>query len=521
MNTYLRYSLLLATAVSCGGFVFGFDASVISGAIGLVAVEFGLGAWEQGMIVSAPTLGATLAALFAGRLADQIGRKRVLIITAWLYLIAGVWSCLATSFATLALARFIGGIAFASLILAPMYIAEISPAKHRGKFVSINQLNIMLGFSAAYFVNYLILDAARSGAGASFGLSSDGHAWRWMLGAEIVPSAIFLVLLYFIPESPRWLFLKGKEQQAREVLERVVDPEDRAAQMAEIQKHVAGKQQDLRNQLRTLFGPRLRKVLAIGLIVGILQQATGVNAIYFYAPTIFEQSGIGTNAAFAQAIWVGVINVVFTLISMMAIDRFGRKPLLLTGLAGVVLSMGLCGYGFATATYQLTSEKIATMAPEVDRIKLSALEAVTYGSDVEFKRALAGALGEADSQAHQAELIKAAVTMNPTLILTGILGFVASFALSLGPVMWVLLSEIFPNHMRGLAISTVGFINSGVSFLVQLVFPWELATIGSAATFLIYGGFALVGLGLVYWMVEETKGRSLEQIEDRLTLPVH
>ena len=166
MNTYLRYSLLLATAVSCGGFVFGFDASVISGAIGLVATEFGLGAWEQGIIVSAPTLGATLAALFAGRMADRIGRKRVLIITAWLYLVAGVWSCLSTSFATLALARFIGGIAFASLILAPMYIAEISPAKHRGKFVSINQLNIMLGFSAAYFVNYLILDAARSGAGA-------------------------------------------------------------------------------------------------------------------------------------------------------------------------------------------------------------------------------------------------------------------------------------------------------------------------------------------------------------------
>ena len=255
--------------------------------------------------------------------------------------------------------------------------------------------------------------------------------------------------------------------------------------------------------------------------MGILQQATGVNAIYFYAPTIFEQSGIGTNAAFAQAIWVGVINVVFTLISMMAIDRFGRKPLLLVGLAGVVLSMGLCGYGFATATYQLTSEKIATMAPEVDRIKLSALEGVSYGSDVEFKRALAGALGETDSQAHQAELIKAAVTMNPTLILTGILGFVASFALSLGPVMWVLLSEIFPNHMRGLAISTVGFINSGVSFLVQLVFPWELATIGSAATFLIYGAFALVGLVLVHVMVEETKGRSLEQIEDRLTLPPH
>lgn len=521
MDRYLRHSLLLAVVVSCGGFVFGYDAAVISGAIGLVAVQFGLGAWEQGLVVGAPTLGATMAALFAGRMTDTFGRKTVLLAIAWLYLASAVWSCLAGSFAGLASARFVGGLAFASLILAPMYIAEISPARHRGKFVSINQLNIMLGFSAAYFANYLILRSARGGAGAGFGLPADELAWRWMLGMEILPALAFLVMLHFIPESPRWLFLKGREQEANAVLEKVVAPHEREAQMAEIRRHVAGKAQDLRSQLAALFGPKLRRVLAIGLTVGVLQQATGVNAIYFYAPTIFEQSGIGTDAAFAQAVWVGVINVVFTLVSMAAIDRFGRKPLLLVGLAGVVLSMGLCGYGFAKASYQLDGERIAQLSPAIDRQALEPLHDVRFDSDVAFKRALAEALGEDGSRAHQAELIKAAADMNPTLVLVGILGFVASFALSLGPVMWVLLSEIFPNHMRGLAIATVGFINSGVSFLVQLLFPWQLASIGSAATFLAYGAIALVGLVVVQWLVEETKGRSLEQIEDRLTRSGH
>lgn len=516
MDRYLRHSLLLAVAVSCGGFVFGYDAAVISGAIGLVAVQFGLGAWEQGLVVGAPTLGATVATLFAGRMSDRLGRKTVLIAIAWLYLVSAVWSSLAGGFASLAAARFTGGLAFASLVLAPIYIAEISPARHRGKFVSINQLNIMLGFSAAYFANHLILRSARGGEGG-FGWPADELAWRWMLGMEVLPSLVFLVLLHFIPESPRWLFLKGREREADAVLEKVVAPHERAAQMAEIRRHVAGKAQDLRSQLGALFGPKLRRVLVIGLTVGVLQQATGVNAIYFYAPTIFEQSGIGTDAAFAQAVWVGVINVVFTLISMAAIDRFGRKPLLVVGLAGVVLSMGLCGYGFATASYQLSGERIAQLSPAIDRQALEPLQDVRFDSDVAFKRALAGALGEDGSRAHQAELIKAAADMNPTLVLLGILGFVASFALSLGPVMWVLLSEIFPNHMRGLAIATVGFLNSGVSFLVQLLFPWQLSSIGSAATFLTYGGIALVGLGVVLWLVEETKGRSLEQIEDRLT----
>jgi len=515
VNSYLRYSLLLAIAVSCGGFVFGFDASVISGAIGQVSVEFGLGAWQQGMVVSAPTLGATLAALFAGRLSDKLGRKKLLIAIAWLYLVSAIWSCLATDFATLTLARFVGGLAFASLILAPVYIAEISPARHRGKFVSINQLNIMLGFSAAYFSNYLLLNASHDGSGMAFGLTQ-ANAWRWMLGAEILPAALFLGVLMFIPESPRWLFLKGRDAEAEAVLNRVVAPPDRAAQLAEIRRHSTGKAADLASQLRSLFGPRLRLALFIGLIVAAMQQITGVNAIYFYAPTIFEQSGIGTNAAFAQAIWVGIINVVFTIVSMMAIDRLGRRPLMLTGLAGVVLSMGLCAYGFGTASYQLTDDSIARMESTLPAGKLDALAGVHFENDVAFKQALRQSLGEELARAHEAELIKAAVSMRPLLVLIGILGFVASFALSLGPVTWVLLSEIFPSHMRGLAISLVGLVNSAISFSVQLLFPWELSTLGSAYTFLIYGLFAMLGFGLVWWLLPETKGRSLEQLEDRL-----
>jgi sugar porter (SP) family MFS transporter len=514
VDRHLRHCLLLATVVSFGGFVFGFDASVISGAIGFVSVEFGLGAWEQGLVVSAPTLGATIAALAAGHLSDRVGRKKVLIAVAWLYVGSGVWSALATSYVALAMARFVGGLAFASLILAPMYVAEIAPSRHRGKMVSINQLAIVVGFSAAYFSNLLLLEAAGAESGVLASWIGTDAVWRWMLGAEVVPAALFLIMLHFIPESPRWLIVRGRKAEALAILDRVAPPADRDAQFEEIGRHADGRRPDIMAQLRSLLGPRLRKPLVVGLVVGILQQITGVNAIYFYAPTIFEQSGVGTNAAFAQAVWVGLINVIFTVAAMLAIDRLGRKPLLMAGLFGVVVSMGVCGYGFATATYQLSPAKVAHLDPALDVARLQPMLDVPFRSDVAFKAALRTHLGAADSHAHEAALISAAIDMNPVLVLAGILGFVASFAFSLGPVMWVLFSEIFPNHMRGFAISVVGLVNSAVSFVVQLMFPWQLAHLGSATTFLIYGAFALLGLLLVQRLVPETKGSTLEQLED-------
>jgi MFS family permease len=231
---------------------------------------------------------------------------------------------------------------------------------------------------------------------------------------------------------------------------------------------------------------------------------------------IFEQSGIGTDASFWQATLVGLVNLVFTIVAMSLIDRIGRRPLLSAGLAGIALCMFLIAFGFARAQYTLTTSAIDAIEAPVNKAQLGKIASVTYDSDVEFKRALSGVLGGGEATKYQSELITAAISVNPVLILAGILGFVASFAVSLGPVMWVLFSELFPNRLRGLAVSFAGFINSAVSFLVQLVFPWELANIGNAATFLVFGVFAAVGLAFVLLKIPETKGKTLEQLEREL-----
>ena len=230
-------------------------------------------------------------------------------------------------------------------------------------------------------------------------------------------------------------------------------------------------------------------MLVVGVVLAILQQITGINAVFFYAPIIFEQSGIGTDAAFMQAVLVGLINLVFTVAAMLLIDRVGRKPLLLIGMTGIAITMSLLSWGFGAATYQLDAQGIDALELSVDVAPLYALTDVAYASDIEFKRAMAGALGAEAAAANESALIQAAIDINPRLILFAILGFVASFAISIGPVMWVMFSELFPLRTRGLAISFAGFVNSLVSFLVQLVFPWELAAIGTSLTFLLYGLF--------------------------------
>ena len=512
-------ALTCAIVVSLGGFVFGFDASVISGVVGFVAAEFDLNDWQTGFVVSSPTLGAMLASIVAGALADQIGRKRVLLTIAFLYILSAVTSAIAPSFEVLAAARFIGGMAFASLIIAPIYIAEIAPSHLRGRMVSINQMNIVVGLSAAYFANYLLLQLSQSGAEWVTSLGIDTHTWRWMLGIETIPATIWFVLLLLTPESPRWLMLHGREERARSVVQQLIpalDAEQVGRWVEEVRRTAATAMDPLAQRLRQLLSPAMRFVLIIGLIVGIAQQITGVNAIYFYAPVIFEQSGVGTDAAFAQAVWVGIINIVFTIVAMICIDRFGRKPLLVIGLSGVFVSMTLCAWGFHNATYQLDADDLPALSEQIDTERLQPLVGTTFDSGVEFKRALRNALGDSEARAADGALLQAAININPMLVLIGILGFVASFAVSLGPVMWVLFSEIFPNRIRGIAISVVGVINSTVSFSVQLIFPWELTNLGAALTFLIYGLFAVLGLILVVWLLPETRGKTLEQLETEL-----
>ena len=492
----------------------GFDASVISGVVKFIEIEFNLTKLELGWSVSSLTLTATLAMMVSGPLSDRIGRKKVLTYAAVLFAVSAIASAIAPNFLFLVIARMIGGFGVgAALIIAPMYIAEISPPKMRGQLVSFNQLNIVIGISTAFFTNYLILQLGQSNAGWSEALGFDRWNWRWMLGLETLPAVLYFFGLFAVPRSPRWLVMKGREEEARSVFHKVVEPQEADEQIAAVQDSLKSDEKEEKVPLKELFMPAMRLVLTIGVVVAVLQQITGINSVFFYAPMIFEQSGIGTDASFVQAILVGLTNLVFTIVAILFIDRFGRKPLLTYGVAGIAIAMFLLAYGFSTATYNLSSEKLAEVSSEIDLTKLSLLSDQTFTDDVSFKSALKEALGETEAQKYESELITAAISMDPTLILVGILGFVASFAFSIGPVMWVLFSELFPLKVRGLAISFAGFVNSGVSFLVQLIFPWELATLGSSTTFLIYGLFAAVGFVFILKVVPETKGKSLEELE--------
>ena len=514
MNPSTRYTVRTALIVALGGFLMGFDASVISGVVGFIEPEFSLSKIELGWSVASLTLTATLAMMVSGPLSDRLGRLPVLKIAAVLFTISALVCAIAPSFAVLVAARMLGGFGVgAALIIAPMYIAEMAPPRLRGRMVSFNQLNIVLGISAAFFSNYLILRFGKSDLAWAEALRLGAWNWRWMLGLEALPALFYFLALYAVPESPRWLVMRGRVAEARAILARVGGGEQADADLKAMADSLQSQAGQDRASIGDLFKPAMKLVLAIGISVAILQQITGINAVFFYAPTIFEQSGIGTDAAFMQAVLVGLVNLAFTVLAIALIDKLGRRPLLGVGVAGIAVCMLLLSYGFGSATYTIGSDAAASLPQDIDRAALQPLLDQTFDSDVDFRQAVTAAVGADVYQSHQSAFVSAAISMNPTLILIGILGFVASFAMSLGPVMWVLFSELFPNRIRGIAISFVGLINSAVSFTVQLVFPWELQNLGNSATFLVYGMFAVVGLVVVMKLLPETKGRSLEELE--------
>lgn len=511
------YTAAVALTVAFGGFLMGFDASVISGVVGFIEPEFGLTKLQVGWAVSCLTLTATLGMLISGPLSDRLGRKKVLLLSAVVYAVSAILSAVATTFSFLVVARMIGGFGVgASLILAPMYIAEIAPARLRGRMVSFNQFNIVIGISAAFFSNLMILKLGKSPADWAQSLQFAAHNWRWMLGIETLPAVLYFFSLLAVPESPRWLLMRGRTTEALAVMKRAMGAAEAETQLTRITASITAEADQQKAPLVELFHPTLRRVLVIGLVVGIVQQITGINAVFFYAPMIFQQSGLGTDASFTQAVVVGLINVVFTVVAIGLVDKLGRKPLLVGGLTGIVISMLLLGGGFKSATYQLPAGELKDLPAHVTAAQLTPLQDKVFPSDVAFKRALQETLGPAVAAAAEGDLIARAIHVNATLILVGILGFVASFAVSIGPVMWVLFSELFPNRVRGLAISFVGLVNSAVSFTVQLVFPWELANLGNALTFFLYGGFAAAGLIFVLLVLPETKGRTLEELEAAL-----
>jgi SP family arabinose:H+ symporter-like MFS transporter len=336
-----------------------------------------------------------------------------------------------------------------------------------------------------------------------------------MLGVELIPAVLYFVSLFFVPKSPRWLFANDQKEEAKVVLNAIHGAETAKEEIESIANNIKLEQNKEKVALKDLLKPSLRFIMIVGLVIGVLQQITGINAVYFYATSIFKQTGIGTDAAFSSGVLLSSITVIFTFVAIFLIDKMGRRPLLLVGISGIAISLLLCSYGFNQATYKLTDAKIESLE-NLERHLLLPYMDKDYDSDIAFKNDMKTALGTKQYAKNEGAILEVATTINATLVLLGILGFIACFAFSLGPVMWVLLSELFPMKYRGLAIGVIGFINSFISWVVQQVFPWELSNLGNALTFLIFGAIAAIGFFALLRILPETKGKSLEQIEMEL-----
>ncbi len=511
------YVMLVSLVVALGGFLMGFDSGVIGGVVEPIREGFILDSGQVGWAVACLTLGATLAMAVAGPLADRFGRRPVLMVTALLFTLSAAGSAWAPTYDLLVWARILGGFGVGgALLIAPMYIAEIAPPEQRGKLVSFNQLNIVLGFSASFFSNYFINDA----------ISEDGavtvdNAWRIMLGVETIPAALYLGLLFLVPRSPRWLASRGREDEARSVLQRTAGEAAAADALAKIQESLAKAAGASRTRLGDLFNSRMARVMMIGLGLGFFQQITGINAIFYYAPTIFEMSGASRDSALFQAIVVGLVNVAFTLLAMRLIDRAGRRPLLLMGTTLMALALFTNAWCFQQATFTLTPEAAQALGEDA-AAALATVQGTPFGDQVAFGEAIKAAVAGLPEERVAAitgsiqDLAKGGLSIRGTLVLIAICLFIAGFAISLGPVMWAMFSEIFPQQVRGLAISVAGFFNSAISYLVQQLFPVGMDSLGPAIVFAVFGTFAVLALLFTIFVVPETKGRSLEELEAEL-----
>ena len=498
------HSLFIAFVVSLGGFLFGFDMGIISGVMDYVGPQLALDENQIGWVVSCPTFAAMFAMLAAGAVSNLCGRKPLLLAIAVLYAASAFWSAYAETYVMLYLARMLGGVAFgAALIIAPTYIAEISKASNRGKLVSIQQLNIVVGFFAAFLCNWYLNLSFKAGVD----WLTEENVWRWMLGIEVVPAVLYLFFLLLVPSSPRWLFTRGRTAEGHAILQQLHGQEEGDAEAKAIKDSIEAQ----------------AGVVRIGLAIGILQQSTGINAVFFYAVSIFKQTGIGQDAAFASGLLLSTVNLLFTFVGIFLIDRLGRRPLLLIGIAGIAVSLMLCAFAFYQATYELTDDGIATLgesgdlSPQ-DLVILASQANQSFENDVDFKQKMKDSLGKEVYDNNEGVILEVATKMNAKLVLAGILGFIACFAFSLGPVMWVMLSELYPNRIRGLAIGVIGFVNSCTAWFVSYIFPWEVSNLGNAMSFLIFGLIAALGFFLLLFILPETKGRSLEELEAELVL---
>ncbi|MBT3384768.1 MAG: sugar porter family MFS transporter [Prolixibacteraceae bacterium] len=452
-NKNLAFIWWLTITASLGGLLFGYDTAVISGTLSMVRSQFVLNAAMEGWYVSSALVGCVIGVSFAGWLSDKNGRKKVLILAAILFTISAIGCTFSNSFSTLILYRMLGGmgVGIASM-LSPMYISEISPPKIRGRLVALYQLAIAVGILGSYFINAWLLNQS---LGQEFFISNKltlvfkTEVWRAMLGMESIPALTFLILLITVPESPRWLVIKGHRGKAKTILLKAGGEEEAEQEIKEIRDSI-----ELEKKSKNLIlDPGIKLALFLGVSLAVLQQFTGIDAIIYYGPRIMEQAGFGLSDALGSQVLIGAINMLFTLLAIWKIDKFGRKPLLITGTMGMFISLIAIGTLFM--------------------------------------------LGKAEG----------------IFLLSLILIFIASFAFSLGPVVWVILSEIYPTRIRGRAMSIATMaVWIGTSTIGQFI-PLSLDNIGPAFTFWIFALFCIPTLWIGWKIMPETKGKTLEDIE--------
>ena len=438
----LRYVLLISVVAAFGGFLFGYDTAVVSGAIGFLSQHFQLSSGMTGWAASSLLVGCMLGAMLGGPMGDRWGRKPSLIACAALFALSSVASAMPETIGGFAWARFAGGVAIgAASMLSPLYIAEIAPEKIRGTLVAMYQLAIVVGILAVFFVNLQIQRRGDEAWNVTTG-------WRWMFASLVLPSVLFGVFMAMVPESPRWLMRVGRRAEASVILERIGGAETARREIEQIE--AALRQEE--GHWSELFTTGYRKALAIGVMLAVFGQFSGINAVMYYAPEIFKGAGSGTDSAFSQTVIVGVVNLLFTFVAIGLVDKAGRKPLLIVGTVvqvvslvwvGMMLSEGRSGWG----------------------------------------------------------------------LLAGVLAFVAAFAVAMGPIPWIVNSEIFPTKLRGRAMSMAIFCLWFADWVVTQTFPMLRDGIGASKTFWVYAACSLASTVFVIWLVPETKGRTLEEIE--------
>ncbi|AQT68930.1 D-xylose transporter [Anaerohalosphaera lusitana] len=458
----LRSSIVAAL----GGLLFGFDTAVISGTVDHLEKVFQVEGFWLGFTVASALIGTIFGAMFAGNPADRFGRRNTLFILALLYFVSALGSAFAWNWWSFIIFRFIGGLGVGgSSVVAPMYIAEISPAKLRGRLVAVVQFNIVLGILLAFLSNYIVA-----------ALVADAVEWRWMFGVEAVPAAAYFFLLFGNPLSPRWLVGQGKSDKARGVLESIgvdegksTEDELRDIQVSLERENMQEKEGFLTFKWEQGMNPKYAIPVMLAVLIAMFNQLSGINAVLYYAPNVFKLAGADRNASLLSSVGLGLTNLIFTMLAMLVIDRFGRKKLMLVGSIGYIISL--------------------------------AAVAVTFHMNGNFSAAAETATG---------------VTTSSVIVLVSLAVFIASHAFGQGAVIWVFISEIFPNKVRAKGQSLGALTHWIMAAVISWTFPMFADTLGGTATFSFYGGMMVLQLLWVLFIMPETKDVPLEQIEQKL-----